>query len=107
MRCRGANVFISTWPASTLVSSSSSKANRGTCLRTSGLQGIPDDFTAMPVIEADPTLYTGVRYAHETCASVLDFRMPRRLGTGGAPRARGRSCPLQRRQGLPGENGGE
>ena len=46
----------------------------------------------MPVIEADPTLYTGVRYAHETCASVLDFRMPRRLGTGGAPRARARGA---------------
>src|SRR5713101_2343362 len=40
IRCRAANCLTSTWPAKTAVSSSSSKAKSGTCLRTSGLQGI-------------------------------------------------------------------
>src|SRR5690349_16711884 len=40
MRCRGANVFSSTCPASTAVSSSSSSANSGTCFNASGLHDI-------------------------------------------------------------------
>src|SRR5262245_7804618 len=40
MRCRGTNRASSTWPASTASSSLSSRENRGTSLKTSGLQAI-------------------------------------------------------------------
>src|SRR5262245_55090217 len=40
MRCRGTNRASSTWPASTASSSLSSRENRGTSLKTSGLHAI-------------------------------------------------------------------
>src|SRR5713226_10558588 len=40
IRCRGAKLLTSTCPARTAVSSSSSRAKSGTCLRISGLHAI-------------------------------------------------------------------